>query len=353
MICFWNMTKNSAYVSVPSRSGSGGDELPRYSVDDDWVGALSRLGRLVMALHRLAATAVAGEFQRRAFALLQSELAFDSGIWATGVMDAGPMLHSTYAHNQPPEMMRAWHALAGRDTLLAETLKRPGQTLRATANGPEGCPPFPPEVREHAHRFGMEQVLGTSYIDPALGLIEGFALYRATRDARFTEPERLLVQYALPHLIETWRIHRLRLIRDDHPVGATDLSLAICDGTGLLRTAGASFASLMREEWPDWRGPRIPAQWLRDAGKTSLGRRIAATLEPIGDLSLVRLRRRSPLDELTSRETEIARRFAQGMNYQEIATELRISPSTVRNHLSNAYSKLDVSNKIELARLFA
>lgn len=326
--------------------------MPRYSIDDDWVGALSRLGRLVMALHRLAATAATGEFQRRAFNLLQTELAFDSGIWATGVMDAGPTLHSVHAHNQPPEMMQAWRAMAGHDTLLAETLKRPGQTLRATANGPEGCPPFLPEIREHAHRFGMEQVLGTSYIDPALGLIEGFALYRATRDARFTEPERLLTQYALPHLIEAWRINRLRAIRHDHPAGAQAVSLAICDGKGLLRTAGAGFAALMREEWPDWRGPRIPAQWLHDSRKTFVARAIAATLEPMGDLRLVRLRRRSPLDGLTRRELDIARRFGQGMSYQAIAAELHISPATVRNHLSSAYGKLGVSNKIELARLF-
>jgi DNA-binding NarL/FixJ family response regulator len=67
----------------------------------------------------------------------------------------------------------------------------------------------------------------------------------------------------------------------------------------------------------------------------------------------VRLRRRAPLDSLTSRESDIARRFGLGMNYQEIAAELHISPATVRNHLSNVYGKLGVSNKIELAKLFA
>ncbi len=54
------------------------------SLDEDWVGALSRLGRLVLSLHRLAATASAGDFQRLAFEALSAELPFDSGIWATG-----------------------------------------------------------------------------------------------------------------------------------------------------------------------------------------------------------------------------------------------------------------------------
>jgi DNA-binding CsgD family transcriptional regulator len=344
---------NDAYDSISARAGSDGAGLLGISVDDDWVGALSRLGRLVMTLHRLAATSATGDFQRLAFDALQAELAFDSGIWATGVMNPGPTLHSIYAHNQPAEMMQAWQQMASHDTLLAETLRRPGQTLRATADGPEGCPPFLQEVRSHAHRFGMEQVVGTSYIDPALGLVEGFALYRATREARFTEPERLLTQHALPHLIEAWRINRLRLIREEHPASTTALSLAVCDGKGLLRTAGAAFATLMRQEWPDWRGPRIPAQWLSGTRKNFVGHSIAAALEPINDLWLVRLRRRAPLDSLTSREIDIARRFGLGMNYQEIAAELHISPATVRNHLSNVYGKLGVSNKIELAKLFA
>jgi DNA-binding CsgD family transcriptional regulator len=343
--------KASAHVHAIKRNPESAS-MTGYSIDDDWVGALSRLGGLAMTLHRLAATATTNDFQRLAFDALQAELAFDSGIWATGVMDPGPTLHSVFPYNQPPEMMPAWQAMASHDTMLAETLRRPGQTLRATADGPEGCPPFLPEVRDHARRFGMEQVLGTSYIDPALGLVEGFALYRAKPEARFTEPERLLVQHALPHLMEAWRINRLRLIREEHPVSPPALSLAVCDGKGLLRTAGAAFVTLMRQEWPDWRGPKIPAQWLNDTANAFVGHSIAATLEPINDLWLVRLRRRAPLDSLTCRESDIARRFGLGMNYQKIAAELNISPATVRNHLSNAYNKLGVNNKIELAKLF-
>jgi DNA-binding CsgD family transcriptional regulator len=326
--------------------------LPDLSLDDVWIGALSRLGRLVMVLHRLATTVAASDFQHRAFDALQTELPFDSGIWATGVVDPGPTLHSVIPYNQPPEMMQAWQALASHDTLLAESLRRPGETLRATADGMEGGPPFHPAVQEHARRYGMEHVLGTSYIDPVLGLVEGFGIYRANREARFTEPERLLVQHALPHLSEAWRINRLHLIRQDLPASTSAQTLAVCDSKGLLHTAGNAFSALMREEWPDWRGPKIPARWLSGARKTIVGQRIAATLEPLNDLWLVRLRRRSLLDGLTSREVDIARRFGLGMNYQDIATELHIAPATVRNHLANIYTKLGVSNKVELARLF-
>jgi DNA-binding CsgD family transcriptional regulator len=344
------MSINDAYDSISTRAGSGGEELPDFSLDDDWVGALSRLGRVVMALHRLAATTAIGDFQRLAFDALRAELAFDSGIWATGVMAPRATLHSLHAYKQPPEMMRAWQGIAGHDTLLAETIRRPGQTLRATADGPEGCPPFLPEVRSHAHRFGMEQVLATSFIDPVLNLVEGFALYRSNPQARFSEPERLLTQHALPHLVEAWRTNRLRLIHLEKPTSARQ-ACGLCDATGLLHTAGPDFAAMMRNEWPDWHGPKLPVQLMTGGAKGFVGRAIAASREPINDLWLVKVRRRAPLDNLTPREIDVAMRFGQGMNYQEIAVELHIAPATVRNHLTNIYGKLGVGNKVELARL--
>jgi DNA-binding CsgD family transcriptional regulator len=348
------MTMNDAFASNSFRNEAEGDVSLDVTLDEGWIGALSRLGRLVMVLHRLAATVGAADFQRLAFDALQAELPFDSGIWATGFMNPGPTLHSVYAHKQPPDMMQAWQKLAQHDTVLAETLKRPGHTLRASANGPEGGTPFLPEVSEHAHRYGMAQVLATAFIDPLLGLVEGFSLYRADRQARFTEPERLLVQHALPHLVEAWRGIRLRLVRHENaPAAPSGRALGICDGKGLLHTAGPDFAALMRQEWAGWCGPLIPQQWLGGSQKSFVGRQIAASLRPINDLWLVQLRHRTPLDSLTRREIEVARRFGLGLNYQEIAVELHISPATVRNHLSNIYGKLEISNKIELAKLFA
>jgi DNA-binding CsgD family transcriptional regulator len=347
------MTWNDAYASIYVMGMFGilgGGRSLNFSLDDDWVGALSRLGRLVFSLHRLAATATAGDFQRLAFEALKAELPFDSGLWATGVMNPGPILHSVYTHDQPPEMMVAWQKIAQHDSMLLETLKYPGQTLRATPDSPEGGAPFRPEVKEHAHRFGMEHILGTSFIDPALNLVEGFALYRSNPKARFSEPERLLTQHALPHLVEAWRMNRLRLIQLEKPTSARQ-ACGLCDSTGLLRTAGADFAAMMRNEWPHWHGPKVPAQWMAGGAKAFVGRTIAASLEPINDLWLVKVRRRAPLDNLTPREIDVAMRFGQGMNYQEIAVELHIAPATVRNHLTNIYGKLGVGNKVELARL--
>lgn len=50
---------------------------------------------------------------------------------------------------------------------------------------------------------------------------------------------------------------------------------------------------------------------------------------------------------LTKREIEILNNISDGKNYNEIATQLFISPKTVRNHIQNIYEKLQVHNKAE------
>lgn len=49
--------------------------------------------------------------------------------------------------------------------------------------------------------------------------------------------------------------------------------------------------------------------------------------------------------QLSTREMNILELIVDGLNYQEIAERLFISPHTVRKHISNIYDKLHVSNK--------
>ncbi len=50
---------------------------------------------------------------------------------------------------------------------------------------------------------------------------------------------------------------------------------------------------------------------------------------------------------LSKRETEILIQLSKGLNYNLIAENLVISPSTVRKHIENIYRKLQVHNKME------
>jgi DNA-binding NarL/FixJ family response regulator len=52
-----------------------------------------------------------------------------------------------------------------------------------------------------------------------------------------------------------------------------------------------------------------------------------------------------PFAELTDREREILELIAQGLNNVEIARRFVLSPKTVRNHVSNIFSKLQVADR--------
>lgn len=51
--------------------------------------------------------------------------------------------------------------------------------------------------------------------------------------------------------------------------------------------------------------------------------------------------------ELTDREREVLQLLAQGLTNQEIADRLVIAVKTVRNHLSNIFSKLQVADRVQ------
>jgi two-component system, NarL family, response regulator DesR len=57
------------------------------------------------------------------------------------------------------------------------------------------------------------------------------------------------------------------------------------------------------------------------------------------------------VDPLTDRERQILRAAEEGVASSDIAERLHLSEGTVRNYLSEAISKLGVTNRIEAARL--
>jgi DNA-binding NarL/FixJ family response regulator len=63
-----------------------------------------------------------------------------------------------------------------------------------------------------------------------------------------------------------------------------------------------------------------------------------ASLKPTGSVAF---------PELTDRELELLDLIAEGCNNREIADRLVISPKTVRNHVSNIFSKLQVADRAE------
>lgn len=52
--------------------------------------------------------------------------------------------------------------------------------------------------------------------------------------------------------------------------------------------------------------------------------------------------------KLTARENDVLRQICQGLDYKAIASNLFISPPTVRKHIENIYKKLHVHSRLEV-----
>lgn len=60
-------------------------------------------------------------------------------------------------------------------------------------------------------------------------------------------------------------------------------------------------------------------------------------------------RRETSVDPLTKREIEIAGKVAEGLTNADIATEMFISPGTVKTHVASIQRKLGVRNRVGIA----
>jgi len=84
---------------------------------------------------------------------------------------------------------------------------------------------------------------------------------------------------------------------------------------------------------------------------SALTRRAGELAALCGDVSTPGLSFGSQTERLTRREREVAGMAAVGASSREIAARLVLSVRTVDNHLQNAYSKLGVTSRDELARV--
>ena len=118
-------------------------------------------------------------------------------------------------------------------------------------------------------------------------------------------------------------------------------------------TAMADLGAALRRRGTrrDARTPLLAALALaRDCGDDALSARVSDELEASG--ISVPARPGSGIDALTPSERRIARTAADGATNKEIAQALFLSVKTIEMHLGNAYRKLDISSRRELASVF-
>jgi DNA-binding CsgD family transcriptional regulator len=280
---------------------------------------------------------------------------FDTALWASGHIN-GLKVHNVYLHGLPAELMVNWEKFKHQDRLLAHIMANPGVTCDVYDFYSRQERPSLEIYKQHSSQYGIENAISTAIPDPGTGLLEVMSLYREPGGPEFTRRERELKQFAFPLMASVWHQNQIAYLKSISG-GDPSQAAAVCDRQGMLRHADPDFIDQIKSEWQDWSAPLLPEPlgvWLSAPNPGDfIGKQILVSAALLEDLFLLRSQPRGATAMLTPREEQVARSFANGLTYKEIAEKLKISPSTARRHLESIYKKLGVSNKLELAQELA
>jgi DNA-binding CsgD family transcriptional regulator len=312
---------------------------------------------VTLAVYRAARERSIDEFQECAIGLIKPLLGFHAAFWGTGRLgNPGLAVHAAHLHEVSPAAMAEWQALNPQDKVIPTVVANPGvpQVFHAPTlfKHRHEAP-----MREFARRAGWQCGLVTGFMCDGSEL-QWVSLYRPNPEQPYSSQERRMAATLVPHLVEAQTINCLVHLYE--PSGVESMAepfLAWCDVSGRLHYADPRFVSLLETEWPGWRGGWLPHQ-LTIAPTTGghafyAGRRITVEARAALPAVLLRARKKMQLQDLSSRESEVATLFARGRKYKQIARDLCLTPATVRHHLSSIYSKLGVHDKAELAQRLA
>ncbi|WP_430462126.1 LuxR C-terminal-related transcriptional regulator [Thalassolituus sp. LLYu03] len=142
--------------------------------------------------------------------------------------------------------------------------------------------------------------------------------------------------------------HQAQQGEDPQPLADQAFDIAHAAGYRLTVHSGYQLHGQWLLSWQSRRQTDWPGIPLTQARSATVPPPAAGNLSP----PLQPLAKR-PLDEpLTPREQEILQGLARGLSNREIASELDIAVSTVKRHIQNLYSKLNINRRTQAALLF-
>jgi len=314
---------------------------------------LGGFSRVVLGLYRACREQPVAAFQNAAFELVKSEVPFDTGLWLTGTLNPASSegnFHTYHLYKLSPEVLADWARTKDRAVFSHKVFNAPGVTHNCVTSRE-----FGPELAEHSRRYGIEHILATASIAPNAALHELISVYRAGVAQPFSEDERRFMQGIVPHLAETWRVNRMLHLTSACQAARAHLwHSAAADAQGVVHLIEPEFASLLQQEWPEWRGPQLPCELLAPiaAGNGQfIGRTMVVRITGLHNQLLLRGREKSVIDTLSQRKLEVAKYFSSGCTHKEIAASLSLAPATVRNYLNSIYLTLGIGSKAELANI--
>lgn len=191
-------------------------------------------------------------------------------------------------------------------------------------------------------RDGLRSMLlGNSEIKIEGEAANGYQLFDLLKDV---QPDLLILDIALPKISG---VEIAKVLAKDYP----DIKILILSANTDEQTLKAAIKAGVSGFLPKDTSKEefIEAIKIVNGGKHYFGTNISETIHQTLINGLTQ--NNSDKDkELTEREIEIIKLFADGMTYKEIADKLFISSRTVETHKNNILQKLDLKNTIDLVK---
>jgi len=161
-------------------------------------------------------------------------------------------------------------------------------------------------------------------------------------------PEVALVSVRLPEG-DTAGLHVLAHIREHHPSTA---AVALLDDSHREKVLQA-FRSGARGVVSRDQNFRLVAKSLRKVHEGEIwasNDQVGFVFEALNRAPQFARHSTAGLDQLTPREKDVVLQVTQGLRNAEIGEKLGVSEHTIRNYIMRIYSKLGVSNRVQLTR---
>lgn len=298
------------------------------------------------------------DFQIFALERVRELVPFDSAVWLNGVNDTH-QLHSSVLINQEPDLIvRYVRDHAQTDLIRGKALAEPGTAFRIEDVIPLEAYWQHPTYLNFWKTVQIEQAMAVAALDPVSSLYELIVLWRADRARPFSDGMRQLAQDIASHVMAAWRHRQIVHLYEQAMAGPNSHQFrlrgqAIVDRSGALFASDTHFNATLQDHFDGWTGsvlpPEVQNMILSDTQKASIGG-VDFLLTPGAVRSLLAVSVSQNAQLLSEAELRVARLYASGQTNAQIAGALGVTRSTVRNQIANAYHKLDLHSKVELAK---